>query len=421
MPGTTAAETTTGTLADAVGDAPFVRLVASDDGDALAAAALLARVARAIDVPYQVRVNADPIRALRSVATEGSEAESADVSIAIGSGARTADVDVGSDSGIRAISGTDSAASASAFAVARKLGLDPDPVLALAGVVASDGPSDSDEVGDVLEAGERRDLVERRPGVALPSLESVEGMATGLAASTLVLAPTSGDPEAAREVISEAGIDETTASGSIPVDDHRRLASLLAVDVCGAPSASDRSATALDRVLRPYAIAGSAPFATVGGYADVLRALAREAPGTGIALAISESDPDEGLRSAALETWRSHGMAVHRALDGGTANRYDGVYEVRLEAPDGVLATAAEVVRDFRSPEPIAIAADVDGGRIAVAATRTDGVGNTLRSVADEFDAAGWGGPARGGVRATDATDVAPAELLEATREALRG
>ncbi|MFW5917137.1 MAG: exonuclease RecJ, partial [Halorubrum sp.] len=50
-------------LADVLADAPFARLVATDDGDALAAAGLLARALRATGTPFQARVDPDPVPA----------------------------------------------------------------------------------------------------------------------------------------------------------------------------------------------------------------------------------------------------------------------------------------------------------------------------------------------------------------------
>ncbi|TKX83439.1 exonuclease RecJ, partial [Halorubrum sp. SS5] len=138
-------------------------------------------------------------------------------------------------------------------------------------------------------------------------------------------------------------------------DDRRRFASLVAVDAVDGDDASERAASAVERALRPYATDG--PFATVGGHADVLDALAREAPGTGVALALA-SDPDDSLRKSALDAWRRHGLAAHRALDAATVGRYDGCVVARVDAPEAVLPTVARLVRDFRSPEPVAVALD---------------------------------------------------------------
>ncbi|TKX63605.1 exonuclease RecJ [Halorubrum sp. ASP1] len=401
-------------LAGVLADAPFVRLVATDDGDALAAAGLLARALRATGTPFQARVAADPVPA------------DPDDGVA---------VTVGVDRGPHAIPGTGRPASTAAFAVARALGSDPDPVVALAGVVAAGSIPGADGSGDALDAAERAGRVERRPGVALPVSGGAPGdqeagaapsRAEALAASTLAATRYSGDPEAARDALAPLGLPADPDA-----DDRRRLASLVAVDAVDGDDASERAASAVERALRPYATDG--PFETVGGYADVLDALAREAPGTGVALALA-SDPDDSLRKSALDAWRRHGLAAHRALDAATVGRYDGCVVARVDASEAVLPTVARLVRDFRSPEPVAVALDEGAGRLAVAATGgghasgdaagepTD-VGDACRTAAGEVGGDGWGTPERGGVSvATDANDAVDADAtaaLAALREAI--
>ncbi|TKX53104.1 exonuclease RecJ, partial [Halorubrum sp. SP3] len=117
-------------LAGVLADAPFVRLVATDDGDALAAAGLLARALRATGTPFQARVDPDPVP------------DDVDDGVA---------VTVGVDRGQHAIPGTGRPASAAAFAVARALGAEPDPVVALAGVVAAGSIPGADGSGDALD------------------------------------------------------------------------------------------------------------------------------------------------------------------------------------------------------------------------------------------------------------------------------
>ncbi|WP_066414592.1 exonuclease RecJ [Halorubrum aethiopicum] len=372
-------------LASVLADAPFVRLVATDDGDALAAAGTLARALRERGVPFQVRVARDPV----------PDADGDDVAVVLGA-----------DRGPRAVPGARRPASTTAFAAARKLGVEPDPVVALAGVVAAGSVPGTDGSGDALEAAERAGLVSRRPGVAVPTAD----LADGIAASTLLRTPYSGDVEATRAAIAAldlpAGLDE---------DDHRRLASLVAVDVAAAEGASARSASAVERALRPYALdADAAPFETVGGYADVLEALAREEPGTGVALALA-TDPGDDLRTAAVDAWRSHGTAAHRAIDAATTGRYDGCLVARVDAPASVLPTVARVVRDFRSPEPVAVVLDESSGRIAVAATEDREIGDACRSAAREAGGEGWGDGTRGGL----AVDGDPTDALAALRGAL--
>ena len=400
-------------LADVLADAPFARLVATDDGDALAAAGLLARALRAVCTPFQVRVSADPVP------------DNAHDGVA---------VTVGAARGPHAISGAGRPASTDAFAISRALGVEPDPVVALAGVVAAGSVLGTDGSADALDAAEDSDRVRRRPGVAIPTAD----LADGLAASTFVRTPYSGDPEAARAALAELGLP-----ADLDDDAHRRLASLVAVDVADTEGASARSAAAVERALRPYAVEGNAaPFETVGGYADVLDALAREAPGTGIALAL-DARPSDSLRTAALDAWRSHGLTAHRALDTATTGRYDGCVVVRVDLAGGgvgdgdaaadaaaVLPTVARLARDFRSPEPVAIAVDETASRLAAAATEPLGLGDACRSVATEVGGDGWGTAERGGLavgvgdepdengRGTE-TDGDITSALAALREAL--
>ncbi|TKX73999.1 exonuclease RecJ [Halorubrum sp. GN11_10-6_MGM] len=389
-------------LAGVLADAPFVRLVATDDGDALAAAGLLARALRATGTPFQARVDPDPVPG------------DIDDGVAVA---------VGVDRGPHAIHGDGRPASAAAFAVARALGVEPDPVVALAGVVAAGSIPGADGSSDALDAAERAGRVERRPGVALPvsgdraddGTADAPSRAEALAASTLVSTRYSGDPEAARDALAPLALP-----GDLDDDDRRRFASLVAVDAVDGDDASERAASAVERALRPYATDG--PFETVGGYADVLGALAREAPGTGVALALA-SDPTPSLRTAALDAWRRHGLAAHRALADATVGRYDGCVVARMDASEAVLPTVARLVRDFRSPEPVAVAVDETAGRLAAAATDSIGLGDACRTAAGEVGGDGWGTPDRGGIAVTtdateaDGTDVTAA--LAALREAI--
>lgn len=365
MTETTSAALAPDALANVITDAPFIRFVATDDGDALAAVGLLARASRAVGTPFQVRVSRDPVP------------DDVDDGVT---------VTVGIDRGSHSISGARQPVSTDAFAVSRALGSDPDPVVALAGVVAAGSVPGTDGSGDALDAAESSGRVHRRPGVALPTAD----LADGLAASTLLRTPYSGDPEATQAALANLGLP-----ADLDEDAHRRLASLVAVDVADADDASTRAASAVERALRPYATDG--PFETVGGYADVLDALALEAPGTGVALAL-DADPSDELRTAALDAWRSHGLAAHRALDEATIGRYDGCVVARVDSARSVLPTVARLVRDFRSPEPVAVAVDESAGRLAAAATEPLGLGDACRSAAREFDGTGWGTAARGGI-----------------------
>ena len=387
MTETATATPTPDALASVLADAPFVRLVATDDGDAVAAAGTLAGALRERAVPFHVRVTRDPV----------PDAGDDEVAVTVGTGV-----------GPHSIPGTSRPASTTAFAVARELGGDPDPVVALAGGVAAGSVPGTDGTGDALEAAERAGSVARRPGVAIPCAD----LADGLSASTLVRTPYSGDPEATRAALAPLDLPATRDD-----DAHRRLASLVAVDVAAAEAASDRAPSAVERALRPYAMDGSvptAPFETIGGYADVLDVLAREAPGTAVALALS-TDPSDGLVSTARDAWREHGLEAHRALDAATTGRYDGCVVARVDASPPTLPTIARLVREFRSPEPVVVVLDESSGRIAAAATESMGLGDVCRSVAAEFGGDGWGTDTQGGIE----TEADPTDALAALREAL--
>jgi hypothetical protein len=188
-------------------------------------------------------------------------------------------------------------------------------------------------------------------------------------------------------------------------ESRRRVASLVALAVAGDEDATPRGAEAVERFLRPCA---GGPFGTVGGYADVLDALARTRPGPAVALALGAGD-----RETALEAWRAHGRRAHAAIRAATTGRYDGLYAVRCgdEAPVG---TVARLVRDFRSPEPVVLV--VAGGEAA--AVRTPGatadVGTAVATAATAVGGTGDGTAMRGRAR-FDAEDP---EFVVAFREA---
>jgi len=353
-------------LAGSLSEAAFVRLVSDATGEALAATGLLARALD--DTPFQasvVRPFEDPDRTTET-----------DITVAIGRTQPTADVTL-----------TDRAA-ATAFETARELGT-ADPALALAGTVAA-GAVD----GTVAEAAEQAGL-ERRPGVAVPTAD----LADGLAHSTLFVAPFSGDIDAAQAALAELDI---SPDGSPSADDHRRLASLVALAVT--EDAPSRAAEAVQRALCP---ATGGPFETVGGYADVLDAVARERPGTAVALALGH----EAVREEALDAWRTHARRAHDAVSEATTGRYDGLFVARGDAmPTG---TVARLFADFRAPEPVTLVVTDD--RAAARATDGRDVAETMHAAADAV-----GGDAVGtGERARARFDASTADFIEAFREAV--
>ena len=365
-------------------DAEFVRLVASADGDALAATGVLARALAATDRPFQASVVAPTATTER--ATE------ADAAIALGRTGAAADAAI--PSGPRPVSGV-------AFRAAEELG-SADAVLALAGA----------SVADAAPGGSLRDAagVERRPGVATPTPDLAEGLAYG----TRLHAPFSGVPESVRAALADCNLllAAEDADG-IDEDDHRRLASMIALRTVGADDASQRAAASVEAALRPHE---GGPFGTVEGYGDVLDAVARVQPGTGVALALGHD-----ARASALDAWRTHGERAHRALGAATTGRYDGLFVARGAADDQGLpdaaaipvATAARLLRDFRSPEPVALF--VTDGRAAAAAVEDRQLGATMD---DAVETAG-GRAAGTGRHAQASFETDTAEFIMTFREAL--
>ncbi|WP_336022339.1 hypothetical protein [Halobellus salinisoli] len=402
----------TESAADALARASFVRVVSAADGDSLSAAGLLARGLRSVDVPFHVRV-----------ASLGADAPAADdgVLAAVGSTLPNADVTIAPDG---------EPASLRAYEIARTLGrdvpndigdpspgLDVDPTLALAGVVAA-GDHPASTAGALVESAVDSGALVRRSGVAVP----VDDVVDGLTHSTLVHAPFSGDGDAVAAELAAVfdGVDDESAHDE---ETRRSIASLVALAVAGDDAATPRAATAVERVLRPYATP-EAPTATLGGFADVLNAVAGERPGVGVALAIGHRG-----RDAAVDAWRTHGTAVHRALHDAHIARYDGVFAVRSDvraesesASDSAVAarlqTVARLARDFRSPEPLVVAL---GDGVAAVSAIDSGAAAAASALASEFgsDAADWTG---NGTRAIARFDPAAeeADVIAAIREAVR-
>jgi len=359
-------------------EAAFVRLVAAGTGDGVAAAALLADTLETAGVAYQTSVVPLPDATTRDT--------SADLTVALGRPSPQADLALGTDGG---------PVSPTAFAVAREVGADEavsrsresEPasrravVLALAGALAAG--HDPDEV--LLEPA--AEVLERRPGVAVPGTDTADG----LAHSTLVHAPFSGSVEATRTQL--AGLET-----------GRAVASMVALAVAGDDAGTPRGAEAVERVLRPHL---GGPVETVGGYADVLDALARERPGYAVAVAL-------GADLEVLPAWRDHAKRAHEAVREARTGRYDGLFVARCDGPAPVGAVA-RLMRDYRSPEPVALV--VGEGRAAMLATpdAPGDVGKILETAAAAVDGEGAGTRTRGRAR----FDADPSAFVLATREAL--
>ncbi|WP_336327728.1 hypothetical protein [Halovenus sp. HT40] len=322
-------EPTPSDLQAALREATFVRLVAAADADSVAAAALLADGLGQQEIPYQTSVTPLAQPAERST----------DVDLTIGIGRPV----TGSDAQI----GLDGAAARTAHAAARDLGAG-DLALALAGTVAAEG-----HPGDELATIANERGLERRPGVAVPTVD----LADGLTHSTLVRAPFSGDRKAV-----ESMFDRLDLPADPSEEDRRRLASAVALAVAGDPEGSDRGSEAVETLLRPLS---GGPFGTIGGYADVLAAVAREQPGLAIVLALGKLDDER-----ALDHWRTHGQRAHEAIRTATTSRYDGLFILQCE-DDTPVRTVAELAAGYRSPESVVLAVD---SRSAAVVARTEEV-----------------------------------------------
>lgn len=329
----------------------LVRLVGAPRGDALAAVGLLARALDGAGIPFQAGLD-------RSPATDG------DATVGVGRRPPGA---------THSLEGTPVAA---AYAVAAELSA-PDPVLGLAGTLAREGV----DPGRIREDAD----VGRRPGVAVPTAD----VADGLAHSTLVHGPFSGDPEAA---------------GALADGDGRDVASAVALAIGEVAAPASRAGAALERFLRPHA---GGPFETVGGYADVLDALARRQPGLGLATALGSVD-----REAALDAWRTHAADVHRGVEAAETRRHDGLVGATVEGVDpSAIEPIARLLRDFRSPEPAVL---VRGAGRTALATGADGDALALlRECLADRDAE------VGGHAGVASTPLADADVESAVRRAL--
>ena len=384
-------------LAAEVASAPFVRLYAHADGDSLAAAGVVAAALHERSLPFQVHVSTDPAGELADATDDDS------LTLAVTTGQRST-----ADHALPP-AGDSRPASVVAAAVSRELGVDPDRLLALAGVIAGGSLPGSDGSGGLLEAAEGAGLVERRPGVAIPTADAAEG----LAYSTLIDAPFSGNREAAKAVLDELGI----AAESTDLDDEARtrVGSRVAVDVSTAESATPAAADHVETALRPYATPRG-PFATLGGYADVLDVLACEQPGLAVSLALGANSVDD-----ALAVWREHAADAHTALKNATTGRYEGVVVLRVDTDrPAVLPTVGRLADRFRSPEPVAFVVNspIEGQRhAALVASEPAGLADVAADVTDEFGGDAGGTP----TAATFSVDgeIADSELIAAVREAL--
>ena len=430
-------------VATTLADTAFVRVICRSDGDAIAAAGLLARALRRENTPFQIRadqfgqadptindqdddccialglshpaadININPVEqsVTRSVyavteALSASQHASTSASASV-SGSDTPgdvsreDVDIDADT---TIPPTDTLLAVSGI-VTTGVSLEAESVISTQAQEQTQTQSrkkDKDKSGfatALLETITKTDTIsiDQHPGVGIP----VGNIVDGLAHSTLIHASFSGDIDATQAMIAEIDIDADVNDDSdnqdgstdamslidLSTEDQRTIASAVTIDVIKTSTAAIGTAISLERALHPqYLLDG--PMTTIEGYADVLRAVSRERPGTAIALAISHDAND-----AALTAWREHAQAVHHILETAHTGRYDGVYVLRCYTQDetesqgrdtalnpnkmsdtvesrtakptesiddtstpGRLLTVAELASRYQTPEPLVLA-----------------------------------------------------------------
>ena len=357
----------TATDADVLRSGEFVRIVTRADGDAIAAAGLLARALARDGTPFQITTGATI-----GDRTARLQEEIEGVTVSIGPHDHS-ETDPGTTAETHlSIAATDRPATLAVADHLKTLEATGDPLLTLAGTVAAGIDPGAGETEWLLERALAGDapLIERRPGVGVPTTDMVDGLAhTGAC-----LAPWSGDEDAVAALLE--AVPAAPTDGDV---DHRTIGSLVALEAVGDPAASEHAATAIGRFLHPYAITGadgSVPFVTLEGYADVLRATADCEPGTGVALAMGHD-----VSTSALDAWRACGRRAHTAIEGASTGRYDGLFVVGID--DGPVRTVARLVSAYRSPEPTTL---VIGNDEAAIRTRGDrSLGSTLEAVARDL------------------------------------
>jgi hypothetical protein len=358
-----------GDIARQLRDSGFVRLVAAANGDAIAAAGQLARALDGMTIPYQTSVSRVPTTAKRDT--------DADMTVALGRHSAHADVTIGVES---------RSASRAAYAIADELDAETTQLLplALAGIIAAGNYPDGEVLSQANSHG-----IERRPGVAIPTDTVVDGLAHSL----LVHAPFSGDTERVTDAFSDLPAGE---------DSHRMLASLVALAVAEDDDGTVRGATRIERFLRPLA---GGPFGTIGGYADVLDATAREQPGVALSVAFGHDDHE-----AALTAWRQHARRAHEAVQSAKTGRYDGLFVARCDKNVPV-GTVARLLQDFRSPEPCVLVV-ADGQAVAVTPGEGQDIGKQMAETAATVDGVGAGTVTHG----CASFDIDPTEFVVAWR-----
>lgn len=306
-------------------NAGFVHLVGVDNGASLAATGVMARTLRAIDIPFQASLASFP----------DEQHTSDDATIAIGWNG-----------------GDISFSTGSLVEIAWQCGsaLAPDvvePDLAFAGLRSEGFPMSTLEI----------DRPTQSPGIALPT----EDVITGLAASSNLRGPFSGTEENASSFVSELALEEQDIIHS------RKGASAIALAVLR--DTGPRGSDALTNVLHPHQ---SSRFMTIEGYAEILDAIAKEEPGTGLALVLGNPVEED-----VYHCWQQHGKQAHQALSAAETQRHKGLFVARSE-DDFPLRTISRICHNYVSPEPITVAVGQSRGAIVASSPISEGLLSTL-------------------------------------------
>ena len=406
-----AAPDTLGVTANAIESAQFVHIRTAPTGDAIAAACVLVSGLEQRSIPYHVRI----VRGYEEIETDpnlGRDTPDDDDDLTVSIGRPQSDTQH-----VLPPAGSDRSASVASATLLRELGIEPDPVRALAGVVAAGDLPGENGSGPLVDAALQQGRVIQRPGIG----RATHDLADGIAHSTLFHADFSGDPTAVSAIL---------ASLDLPaeVDDAgwTRLASRVAIEATSGAHA-DVTSPALDRVLRPHETPNG-PLATIEGLGDVLETVSSAQPG--VALAYALSPEHEALRTTALDCWRSESQAAHTAIRSAHTSRYDGLVVVRamVDRPS-VLSTVARIIAETRSPEPAVLAIGTepieDEIHAVLRISDEQSAITVLRTAASEFGGrtAGTTNSAQTTVPVTDVgvgADKIESRLLAAVREGLK-
>jgi hypothetical protein len=283
----------------------------------------------------------------------------------------------------------------------------------LAGAIAA-GATSTTVAPDLVDRAIDDGVLERRPGIATPTSDHAEG----LAHSTLLAGPFSGDPEAA-----SATLESLEPDAENDQTDGRGLASDVVCSILEDESTPVRAATAVERAIRPLAILDG-PFHTIGGLADVLDATARTDAGLAIAIALrlagstglagddQPSAVDGDTADATLSAWREFGRTIHAVEVTVDA---DAPATTRTDLVATHLPTVARLLRDFRVQADAVAVTGESALAIAGPPARTSEIAGAVTDAAPSQPVLRVTAPTPGVVLATPLEDD-PASMLDAVR-----